>query len=210
MNKDFTKELATYLNKDIVLVGERCKYTVPELAWQWHDNHSDLIKFYKETDLYLFDLTMYCNHLQERKHFDWYEDKLKQLKLTTLLDFGGGIGEYSIVAWLNSYQTTYCDILDSQTAEYAKHRFSTYNVNPTIMGEQEAIPAFYDIIVAMDVIEHLPDADKWVRSIAEHCKYAFINPEVPYSIFYPQHISKVNLAPFFDQVEGNLWKSKLN
>ena len=78
-----------------------------------------------------------------------------------------------------------------------------------IIGEQNQIPDTYDVIVAMDVLEHLPDADKWIKDIAEHCKYAFINPDVPYSIFYPQHISKVNLAPYFDQVEGNLWKSKL-
>lgn len=194
------------------LISERCKTALVELAYQWHtrqDDHS----FYYYTDLYLFDLTMYCQLHEQRGWFDWYKQKLQEIKPDKMLDFGGGIGEYSIIAaQLGIGDITYCDIGGSQTWNYAEYRFKKSGFKIKMMGEippqTKSFPERYDLIVAMDVLEHLENPQEWLKSMSFATKWLIIGRDIPFNTFYPQHISCPRPEEFFTQVDKDLWLSR--
>lgn len=204
------EELADYTNRDLQLVTERCKIAPIELAWQFEANKDDLIKYYKESEFYIFDLTLYQTMLKEQGFHAWLAEFFYALKIKTALDFGGGIGEYAITACKKNIKTSYLEIAESKTLEYAKYRFKKHQVNPEILDLESTIEN-YDVIICMDVLEHIRDNEIITEKLAKHCKYFICNQqeEIPYNWIYPQHVSKLNLEPYFDNIAGRLWKSKL-
>jgi hypothetical protein len=59
------------------------------------------------------------------------------------------------------------------------------------------------------VLEHLENPDDVIKKLAEKAKYIFCNPgDIKYNLYYPQHITNFDLTPFFERVEGYLWKNK--
>ena len=207
---NYYQELAQYTNRDIWLVTQRCQTARFELAWLWEEFKNDPIKYYRETDLYLFDLSMYQTVLQEQGFHKWLEGILKDFQIKTCLDFGGGIGEYAIITCKNGVKTDYLEIENSKTLEYAKHRFKTHNVNPGIFGLNDTFGK-YDLIISMDVFEHIENNASIVEEVAKKCTYMICNTpeEIPYGPLYPQHISRIdNIREHFEQVTGRLWRSK--
>lgn len=210
--RDFYKELAEYLKRDETLVRARCRYAYVELAWLWERYKEDPLAFYRETDLYLFDLTQYQTDLQERGWHRWLECILKgSPSIKKVLDFGGGIGEYSIIAAQVGLDVSYLEVKGSQTMAYAQYRFEKYHVHPRILTENDPLET-YDLVIAKDVFEHMEDAQAALKKIAEKTTYLLCQIEgLPYNQFYPQHISYPNPSAYFDQLQtdNELWKSKL-
>lgn len=207
--KDLYLELTDYVKRPYRLVRERCQTAFVELAWKWEEQKNDPIKYYQQDDLYIFDLTKYQMLLLEAGFHDWMIGKINQLGIKKVLDFGGGIGEYTIQAMQNGCDATFIDVEGSKTVEYAQYRFAKYGIAPRILPHTATDFDNYDLVVAMDVFEHIPEPDSLIRTIAEHTQYLICQPNVPYDEFYPQHISRVVLDPYFEHVEHDLWKSKL-
>jgi 2-polyprenyl-3-methyl-5-hydroxy-6-metoxy-1,4-benzoquinol methylase len=207
---NFYKELSEYVGRNEDIVTEYCKIARIILAYKWEEEKKDPIKYYKDTDLYIYDLSFYQEILQSQGFFSWYEGILKDFKIKSVLDFGGGIGEYTIIASQKGLISDYVDIEGSKTEEYAKYRFKKYNVNPGVLNLNEPLKD-YDLIIAMDVFEHIQNNVPVIENVANHCKYLICNEmrEIPYDYFYPQHISAINLEPFFEHVTFRLWKSKI-
>ena len=200
---DYYKELADYLKRDVKLVYERSQYARFELAWLW-EIKKGIEDFYMSTDLYLFDLTMYCDHLQKRGTFDWFRKMLKEKGIKTMVDFGGGIGEYSIIASEEGVKCTHVDF-PGQLLDYAKDRFRRRELDIKI-PEIDKLPKA-DLYVCMDVFEHLKDPAHKIEEISKLCKYMVCNPtEPPYNIIYPQHLSRFTL-PQFELIDRYLYKS---
>ena len=75
--------------------------------------------------------------------------------------------------------------------------------------EVDPLSEEWDMINAMDVLEHLEDPSKVIADLAEKARYIFCNPEdIKYNVLYPQHISTFDLSPSFDRLDGYLWKNK--
>ena len=204
---DYYKELADYLKRDVRLVFERCNYARFELAWRWekYKEHNFLDEFYKDTDLYLFDLTMYCDHLQKRGTFDWFRKMIKEKEIKTMVDFGGGIGEYSIIASEMGVKCTHYDF-EGQLLDYATHRFKKRKLDIKTYDLSHDFPEA-DLYVCMDVFEHLKDPVPNIEKISKLCKYMVCNPtEPPYNIIYPQHLSRF-ILPQFELIDRYLYKS---
>jgi len=202
--KNFYQELSEYTGKSEWLCTQRSLYAPIELAWQWDKFKTDPLKYYKESELYIFDLSMYHTHLQQRGTHQWFIDTLKKYDFKTMLDFGGGIGEYTILAEQNGVKCTYADV--GKTAEYAKWRFDKYQIKPTI-GDENYKWKTYNCIMAMDVLEHLPDPKPVIKKLAESTDYIFCNPEeIGYNERYPQHISLVDLSPYFKKIDRYLYQ----
>lgn len=209
MTKDFYQELAEYLHRNVEIVTRRCQIAYVELAWLWDKFKTDPIEYYRETDLYIYDLTFYMSILQEQGFYEWFKKVLKDFQIKSILDYGGGCGEIAILACQANIKTDYLEIEESQTLEYAKYRFKKYNVNPKIFGLKDEIGT-YDLIIIMDVLEHIENNVPVIEELAKKCTYLVCNvpEEIPYNFLYPQHISTVNLSQHFVQVAGRLWKSK--
>lgn len=202
-------ELAEYLGRDVDIVREYCKIARIVLAYEWPKYKDDPIEYYRRSTDYIFDLTFYAEILQAQGFFDWYDKVLDHYKIKTVLDFGGGCGFYATIAAQKGLLVDYVDIVGSVTEKYAKYRFSRYGISPGVLDFMYTTRD-YDLIVAMDVFEHIADNKPVIAYIASHCQYMICNlpGEIPYNFVYPQHISKVNLDDYFDLVCGRLWRSK--
>jgi len=211
MTTDFYAELAEYCQRDRQLVEARCLCASTELAWLFPSYKDRVLEYYKETDLYIFGLSRYQTRLQEKDFHNWLAQFIRNYNIKSVLDYGGGIGEYTIVACKEGADTTYTDVWNSRTMVYANYRFAKHNVQPTIEGEGYKIDRDFDLIVAMDVLEHLPDPEPVIKDMAKHCTYLISNPElIKYTYMFPEHISHPDLTPYFYNVQGYLWKRREN
>ena len=214
---DLYEELAEFVNQDLALVKQRCRIAGIELAYQWEDQKDDPIAYYRDSDLYIFDLTGYQTALKNHDFHSWYQNLIKNYGWKTGLDFGGGIGEYTIVACQNGVEMDFSEVEDSQTLRYAHHRFEHHIIvagknavnSPVIHSENYLPDKDFDFIVAMDVFEHMEKPEPVIKAIAEHTKYLFCNPEqIKFNWLYPQHISKFTLEPYFENIGLYLWRRK--
>lgn len=204
--KNYYQELADYLHRDVAIVKERCNYARIELAWNWETKKS-VEDFYKSTDLYLFDLTMYAEHLQQRGTYYWFRNMIREKGIKSMVDFGGGIGEYSVIASEEGVKCIHYDF-QGPLRDYANHRFGKHKTNVSFLTESLPIDDFpeADLYVCMDVFEHMPDPNPTIESISKKCKFMMCNPtEPPYNWVYPQHISRFTL-PQFKLIERYLYE----
>jgi hypothetical protein len=211
--RDLYRELAVYLREDLELVEARANSAGVEIAWQWRNWHRAPVEFYRSTDLYLFDLTHYQTMLHRSGWHRAFSDTLREMQPATLLDFGGGIGETTISAWKAGVpHIDYTDVRGSRTRAYAEHRFLTREIpqrNLRAHGEDFRFGSPYDVIVAMDVLEHLENPGPVIQQMANSSQYLISNAdEIPYGPLNPQHISKPNLGMYFEKVKGNLWRRR--
>ena len=211
--KDYYAELVEYTGRAYELVQKRCETSVYELAWRFVEDYSDdPIASYRDNDLYVFDLSHYQTLLQSNGFHNILINLLKKYECKNILDFGGGIGEYTILAWENGMKCDYLDVQDSKTMDYAKWRFAKYGFNPKIFGHDEDLSGLkYDCVVAMDVFEHIEKPEPVIEMVSKITKYMIVNPyELPFNWLYPQHISRFDedLKKYFVQVEGYLWAKK--
>lgn len=208
---DLYEELAIYTGRDIDLVKARCHSATVELAWQWPRFADNPIEFYRSTDLYIFELTEWQTRLHQQGWYKWFKQVLEHLKPSSLLDFGGGIGEAVIAAWdAGIRDVSYIDVRNSATLNYALHRVTRREMN-VMVGREDGRIQRHDLIVAMDVLEHLcqADAQSRIREFSERAEYLIADPDQQkYSAFFPQHVTHPDLTPYFTNVGGNLWKRK--
>lgn len=225
-------ELASYLDRPLEIVTERCKYAPVELAWQWPAFKDDPLRFYRESDLYLFDLTLYHDCILEPQGMHrWFRDTVGRFGFKTLLDFGAGCGDWSLHAL--SAGANYCKMVDVDGVmrKYVLWRLAKRGFKPVPerahlgpplsytrqvpTGTAELANDFagsserYDAVVCMDVFEHMTDPEPTIAQVAQMAPYIFCNPEeIRYSDLYPQHISRFDLRPRFEHVDRYLWKSR--
>ena len=205
MTRDLYAELAAYTERDYELVEQRCMTAATELAWMWPAYEGDLTAYYTDTDLYLFDLTRYQTNLFENGVHKWLADMVPLNKWRVGLDWGGGIGEWTIILAQAGVSMTYYD-LPGPTRDYALWRFEREGVTVQTPTEDPLLEhGRYDVIVAMDVLEHLPEPEpaRVMRRIGEHTNVMLCNPgEVKYNAFFPQHISHYNPRPMWRPANG--------
>ena len=199
-------DLVEYIGRDRELVRQRCKSAMYELAWQWPKTKSTL-DFYRESDLYIFDLTLYQAMMVPDVNYMVEEAEIHKFK--KVLDFGGGIGEYTLrlIKEANA-EVTFLELKDSKTLEYAKWRFKKYGIKPHIVNEDYTWQnEDWDAVVVMDVLEHLEDPKPVIEALKKRAKNIYANPEkVKYNQYYPQHISHFELDGF-KNLEINLYQN---
>ena len=194
----------TELPRNVVL--KKLADSEKELAELW-DKKISIIKFYQDNELYLYDLTKYQLILWHNKAIEKMIQQIKDLKLKKILEFGGGIGEFSLLCFENDLDISYYD-LDGKIKNYALWRFKRHNKKINI-EKQDCLDQKWDIINIMDVLEHLENPKEIILKLKENAKYILCNPEeIQYNELCPQHISKFDLTEYFDHIEGHLWKNK--
>jgi hypothetical protein len=200
------QDLVEYTNIPPQIALKRCQYAAIELAVLWTQKKS-IEEYYKNTDLYLFDLTQYQLLLQHHKLIVEMIEQIKRIGTTSVLEFGGGIGEFSIVCAENSITCTYYDI--GKTKEYAVWRFKKHHSTVTVAEHDPLDTQDWDVVNVMDVLEHLEHAHDVIEILGRRARYIFCNPdEIKYNEVYPQHISKYDITTHFVHVQGYLWRNK--
>lgn len=115
--------------------------------------------FYKQTTNYIYELAEWHLFVPGKRESDvaLFEDmRIKQPK--NILDFGGGVGLLAIPLARNGHDVTLAD-LDSTTLGFAVFRAQQHGVKLKVWkSDVEPAPPDrkYDVIMCMDVLEHLP------------------------------------------------------
>jgi hypothetical protein len=211
--RNLYNELAEYMGRQQELVEARSIHASVELAWQFEKHKKNPMAHYRNTDLYLFASTRYQMDLQFHGVCDWYQNIIKKFNFKSGFDFGGGIGEQTILAFEAGVEKmTFLEVSSSPSYLYAMWRFKKYGVEPILLNEEDdGFGTNYDFVVAMDVFEHLENPEPVIEEIASRTKYLFCNPDqIKYSWLYPQHISHFTLEPYFKQVELYLYERRQN
>lgn len=208
------EDLLEYTKLPKEIVTNRMNYAVVELAYRWHKHRGSTLSYYKNTDLYIYDLTNYQISLRgEPDMIQWMIDKIKELDGKAILEYGGGIGEFSLVCAEKGLLVNYYDI-PSETREYAQWRFDKHDKDGWIIpvsSEQIINLNDWDFVNIMDVLEHLDNFQEIIEMLSKTTKYIFTNPdEIKFNVYFPEHISnyKLHLEKYFNHMDGYLWKNK--
>lgn len=90
-----------------------------------------------------------------------------------VLDFGCGIGITAFALAEKGHQVTACDIRGTGTLEFLKWRCAKHNVPMEIIESEGGSPLLtkeYDIIVAMDSLEHVQDWQGTLSILSDHLR----------------------------------------
>ncbi len=116
--------------------------------------------FYKQTPNYFYDLGWWHLYSDEKRQWDLKLVELvrEKYKPRTVLDFGCGTGNNSVMLARAGYEVTLAD-LDSKTLDFALSRMKRHDLPFKVWRtDTEPMPPLpsYDLILALDVLEHLP------------------------------------------------------
>lgn len=205
-NSRLFRDLVEFSGLPPKLVSMRCQYASAELSVLWRKRKS-VEGFYKDNELYIFDLTRYQAMLEAYGHIRKMVSQIKGLGLRRVLEFGGGIGEFSIVCAEEGLDVSYFD-LNGVIRDYALWRFAKHCAGVRVI-EENPLDEEWDVVNVMDVLEHLENPEEVIAKLREKAKYIFCNPdEIKYDEFFAQHISRYDLTPYFEHVGGYLWRNK--
>jgi 2-polyprenyl-3-methyl-5-hydroxy-6-metoxy-1,4-benzoquinol methylase len=115
--------------------------------------------FYKQTPNYIYELAEWHLFVPNKRESDLaLFDDMRAKRPKNILDFGGGVGLLAIPLARAGFDVTLAD-LDSTTLNFAMFRAERRKVRLKIWkSDLEPAPpdAKYDVIMCMDVLEHLP------------------------------------------------------
>jgi len=182
--KGAVSELAEYtqLAENDILKQIRSVYSRQIKEWKGvigeQLTQDKVIEFYRDTGSYLFDLVQY--NYENPYYARWTEDLfnfcagLKNEKgELKILDFGGGIGSQIIsLSKLKAAKLSYADIA-GKTFEYATWRLNRRHIDIDMIDaskEDFLEDRMYDVVITLDVVEHLLDPEATVRYLVKHIK----------------------------------------
>ncbi|MCF8336595.1 MAG: class I SAM-dependent methyltransferase [Bacteroidales bacterium] len=144
--------------------------------WLKHNmNFSDpkrLENFYKTTSSYVLELTAANHQVETLFNYSLVIKKLKELGITHLYDYAGGIGTFVLMAKLNGLSVAFSE-LDSITREYAIQRINDSGDDMDFHVIEYDSPDLEDnqgCIVCTEVLEHIYEPEKLVEYFYQKLK----------------------------------------
>ena len=160
-----TNELSEFTGMSVEEIYEKWRTATELVAKEYieykesSNSNFDPREFYKSNKNYIFDLTNW--HIAERRGFDF--QLIKNIKrdhpsAKKILDFGSGCGQNAIELAEAGYDVVMADY-DGYTSQFAKFRVKKRGLNIKFYDIEKSIDDKFDIILAFDVIEHIPDTE---------------------------------------------------
>ena len=160
-------DLARFLHKTPAYIKRKMRDNpVLESAKRWQGKNpqtlDEIRQYYSETTEYLFELGQW-NASDTFKQIINYLPDVEGLKV---LDFGGGIGSLSLLLHKRGADVDYLD-LPGIIFDFARFRSNgRINFIDPLSNKSE----IYDLIVAINVMEHLPDLPEQLTMLAKALK----------------------------------------
>jgi len=183
-----TQDLAKFLDRAPAYVRGRINDKAAlRTAEIWRERNpqtlDEIRRFYSETTEYLFDLA----HWNASNTFKEVINYLPRVDGLKVLDFGAGTGGLALLLHKRGADVDYLD-LPGLVTEFAKFRSNgRVNFIDSLEGNSEA----YDLIIAIDVFDHLPDLPEQLKMIAQALKpdgILFFHNNFGQLELHPQHI----------------------
>lgn len=160
-----TNELSEFTGMSVEEIYEKWRIATELVAKEYieykESSNSDFDPrdFYKSNKNYIFDLTNW--HIAERRGFDF--QLIKNIKrdhpsAKKILDFGSGCGQNAIELAEAGYDVVMADY-DGYTSQFAKFRAKKRGLDIKFYDIEKPIDDKFDVILAFDVIEHIPDTE---------------------------------------------------
>jgi len=208
-----TSELTRYLQIQSEECYTKCVEGALNMCKAWQEKfgkdadeskleEKDILEFYRTTPLYLYDLTWFWSHSAQSR------DMIVNRTIPNsgrVLDFGCGIGSYGL-SYAESNKNSKVDFYDINTPNlaYLRHRITkrenkgNLTKDNCVVYDEGKLPEKeeeYDMIFALDVLEHLKNPGVEVAKLRKLLKkdgtlIAQVSPKGP---FQPQHISELDL-----------------
>ncbi|HMF14643.1 MAG TPA: methyltransferase [Gemmataceae bacterium] len=163
---------------DLEEIRQRCKLGAEAVAYDWKriqpDNDKSIAEFYNKSVSYIYDL-MWWHTLADDNSPLAYVTALEFAERNQCryhLDFGAGVGSGNILFLRCGFESAAADI-SSSLIQFGRWRFKVRNLPlPTFIDLKEmSLPAaYFDIITAMDVFEHLTDPVRAVDHLSNALK----------------------------------------
>lgn len=130
----------------------------------------EISNFYQQTSNYIFELVEYHSSNFKKRLIQRSIDMMKQNNCHTIVDYGCGIGQDSIMQNIAGLQATAAD-LPGKTFDFAKFRFKERGLNiktiDIIPGEMP-LKEKYDAITCFEVLQHLINPERTIEHFHEH------------------------------------------
>jgi len=201
--REFARLIAGFTGTDPEIVWDRMSKefahpgsTVAE-AWRLANPQAadEITRFYQETDSYIYDLSADHSRVRRRPVEDAILERIaRHGERLTILVYGDGIGTDSLKISRQGHAVTYFD-LPGKSSSFARYRFEQEvpkpsHTAPVAVFRKDEIPAgAFDVVVCVEVLEHVPDPPGVMREIARALKpggialitesFASIGPEFP-------------------------------
>jgi 2-polyprenyl-3-methyl-5-hydroxy-6-metoxy-1,4-benzoquinol methylase len=131
---------------------------------------------------------------EHKKRFTEYIlSAIQHNKPLKILDFGCGIGVTALTLAEKGHQVTAMDIGGTGTFEFLKWRAAKHKVPMTFIDSNGGPPQLtgeYDIIIAMDSLEHIADWKKAIAELSNHLRDSgvlFSNNAILDDMMHPEH-----------------------
>lgn len=174
-------ELAAYTGEPLDVVRAKLPNAGELLTEEWRstERKSEVAvdAFYKETEHFIYDLTHfnYANMYMGWRGsvYNLCQQVSDAMPAFEVLDYGGGIGTSLLeLSDLPGVHLTYAD-LPGKTYDYANWRFQQRGLDVTSIalgGDDPLAGRVFDVIVCMEVIEHLVEPEQVVQYLIDHLK----------------------------------------
>ena len=113
-----------------------------------------------------------------------------------ILDFGGGDGDMTLRLARRGLNIEYCDV-PGRTMEFAQWRFKKHGFDiPCIVSDDPdtvKLNGLYDIIICMDVLEHLVGPMRYCEILYKHLRPSgvlFTRPSFTHDELHPMHLAE--------------------
>jgi len=209
---DIVDEISEYKNEPKPLVEARLKEAPKLLEKEWFEKNpqteEDILKFYQETENYIYDLTAVNQSEMRIAEYQEVKNMIDVCNSKRHLDFGAGTADLLLrlhEAIGNKIVLYYHD-LPGKTRDFAKWRIALRDY-PIITGE-ELEGMVFDSISAIDVLEHVSNPEETLARLVSMLKSGgMIYIAAPFEATsskgfpYPMHLeSNAKYASTFDSL----------
>ena len=162
MNQNHVKELAEYFNITEDQVNANLVTCKKDLSAEYKEKNDDYHRISKSV-IYV--------QMRERPKIDSYlRQIIPQFFLRgdeKILDYGCGVGNYSIPLAEAGFDVTCVEYEDSEIIKFLKWRLKKRYLDDKVklLGHKDQLPDLYDAVIFYDVLEHLSDPNDTLTKI---------------------------------------------
>jgi 2-polyprenyl-3-methyl-5-hydroxy-6-metoxy-1,4-benzoquinol methylase len=163
---EYVEDIMAFTKTTKEQVRERMKKGSEPLKEEWNAWEKQgpmtperITNFYKQTSNYIYELGEWHLFVPNKRESDMaLVEAMRQKKPKNILDFGGGVGLMAMPLARAGFDVTLAD-LGGTSLDFAAFRAKRHNVKLKLWkSDLEPAPpdAKYDVIMCLDVLEHLP------------------------------------------------------